>query len=111
MTQKLAKVAATVQGITESHTILYGRLLVAFEAYAKRQLPPREERISRILDCEGNGAHVLIENFATAIKAVPRGDLESYPICSWQNAPIFSTILKTISIQANVRKQFGILGN
>ena len=79
MTQKLAKVAATVQGITESHTILYGRLLVAFEAYAKRQLPPREERISRILDCEGNGAHVLIENFATAIKAVPRGDLESYP--------------------------------
>ena len=79
MTQKLAKVAATVQGITESHTILYGRLLVAFEAYAKRQLPPREERISRILDCEGNGAHVLIENFATAIKAIPRGDLESYP--------------------------------
>ena len=48
MTQKLAKVAATVQGITESHTILYGRLLVAFEAYAKRQLPPREDRITHI---------------------------------------------------------------
>ena len=79
MKEKLAKVAAIVQSITESHAFLYGRLLVAFEAYAKRQLPPREERISRILDCEGNGAHTLIENFATAIKAVPRGELGSYP--------------------------------
>jgi hypothetical protein len=43
------------------------------------EMPPREKRISRILDCETNDAHRLLENLATAAKAVPRGSLGAEP--------------------------------
>ena len=41
--------------------------------------PPRESRASRILDCEKNDAHRLLEELATAAKAKPRGSLGAAP--------------------------------
>ena len=58
-----------VQAIVESHTRLYGLLMEALPAYrGEAELPPREKRVSRILDCETNDAHRLLENLATAAK-------------------------------------------
>ncbi len=72
--------AAAVNAIVESHKSLYGQLLTVFESYnVSHTLPPRASRASRILDCEANGAHALIENLATAAKAAPRGTLGEYP--------------------------------
>ena len=72
--------AAAVNAIVESHRSLYDQLLAAFESYnASHTLPPRASRASRILDCEANGAHALIENLATAAKAAPRSALGEYP--------------------------------
>ena len=72
--------AAAVNAIVESHKSLYGQLLTAFESYnVSHTLPPRASRASRILDCEANGAHALIENLAAAAKAAPRGTLGEYP--------------------------------
>ena len=69
-----------VQAIVESHTRLYGLLMEALPAYrGEAEMPPRERRISRILDCETNDAHRLLENLATAAKAVPRGSLGAEP--------------------------------
>ena len=69
-----------VQAIVESHTRLYGLLMEALPAYkGEAELPPREKRVSRILDCETNDAHRLLENLATAAKAVPRGSLGAEP--------------------------------
>ena len=69
-----------VQAIVESHTRLYGLLMEVLPAYrGEAEMPPREKRISRILDCETNDAHRLLENLATAAKAVPRGSLGADP--------------------------------
>ena len=69
-----------VQAIVESHTRLYGLLMEVLPAYREEtEMPPREKRISRILDCETNDAHRLLENLATAAKAVPRGSLGAGP--------------------------------
>ena len=69
-----------VQAIVESHAMLYGQLLEVLPAYrGEAGLPPREKRVSRILDCETNNAHLLLENLATAAKAVPRGSLGAEP--------------------------------
>ena len=69
-----------VQAIVESHTRLYGLLMEVLPAYrGEAELPPREKRVSRILDCETNDAHRLLENLATAAKAVPRGSLGTEP--------------------------------
>ena len=62
--------ATAVNAIVKSHKSLYDQLWTAFECYNNsRTLPPRANRVSRILDCEANGAHALIENLATAAKA------------------------------------------
>ena len=69
-----------VQAIVESHAMLYGQLMEVLPAYkGEAELPPREKRVSRILDCETNNAHLLLENLATAAKAVPRGSLGPDP--------------------------------
>ena len=69
-----------VQAIVESHAMLYGQLLEVLPAYrGEAGLPPRGKRVSRILDCETNNAHLLLENLATAAKAVPRGSLGAEP--------------------------------
>ena len=69
-----------VQAIVESHAMLYGLLMEVLPAYrGEAGLPPRGKRISRILDCETNDAHRLLENLATAAKAVPRGSLGAEP--------------------------------
>ena len=69
-----------VQAIVESHAMLYGQLMEVLPAYkGEAELPPREKRASRILDCETNNAHLLLENLATAAKAVPRGSLGAEP--------------------------------
>ena len=69
-----------VQAIVESHAMLYGQLMEVLPAYkGEAGLPPREKRVSRILDCETNNAHLLLENLATAAKAVPRGSLGAEP--------------------------------
>ena len=69
-----------VQAIVESHAMLYGQLMEVLPAYkGEAELPPREKRVSRILDCETNNAHLLLENLATAAKAVPRGSLGADP--------------------------------
>ena len=71
--------AAAVGAIVESHKKLYALLLAAFESYKSGALPPRTKRVSRILDCEANGAHTILENLATAVKALPRGSLGAQP--------------------------------
>jgi hypothetical protein len=69
-----------VQAIVESHTRLYALLMEVLPSYrGEAEMPPREKRISRILDCETNDAHRLLENLATAAKAVPRGSLGAEP--------------------------------
>ena len=69
-----------VQAIVESHTRLYDLLMEVLPAYrGEAEMPPRERRVSRILDCETNDAHRLLENLATAAKAVPRGSLGAEP--------------------------------
>ena len=69
-----------VQAIVESHTRLYDLLMEVLPAYrGEAEMPPREKRVSRILDCETNDAHRLLENLATAAKAVPRGSLGAEP--------------------------------
>ena len=60
--------AAAVGAIVESHKKLYALLLAAFESYKSGALPPRAKRVSRILDCEANGAHTILENLASAAK-------------------------------------------
>ena len=61
--------AAAVGAIVESHKKLYALLLAAFESYKSGIIPPRAKRVSRILDCEANGAHTILENLASAAKA------------------------------------------
>ena len=61
-----------VQAIVESHTRLYDLLMEVLPAYrGEAEIPPRERRISRILDCETNDAHRLLENLATAANCRP----------------------------------------
>lgn len=73
----LIKFLEAVDAIIESHESLYNLLADALEYYKPDATarPPRSKRISCILDCEANGAHSLIENLASAVKAVPRGSL------------------------------------
>ena len=71
--------AAAVGAIVESHKKLYALLLAAFESHKSGALPPRTKRVSRILDCEANGAHTTLENLASAAKAAPRGSLGAEP--------------------------------
>jgi hypothetical protein len=71
--------AAAVGAIVESHKKLYALLLAAFESHKSGALPPRAKRVSRILDCEANGAHTILENLASAAKAAPRGSLGAQP--------------------------------
>lgn len=73
--------AAAVNAIVMSHKKLYDLLVAALEYYTPTSvgMPPRGKRISRILDCEANGSHALIEDLATAAKAVPRGELGELP--------------------------------
>ena len=71
--------AAAVGAIVESHKKLYELLLAAFQTYSSGALPLRHNRVSRILDCEANGAHTILENLAIAVKAEPRGSLGTAP--------------------------------
>ena len=68
-----------VQAIVESHTSLYDLLMEVLPAYrGEAEMPPREKRVSRILDCETNDAHrltidgkllfCLLQRFNAAIK-------------------------------------------
>lgn len=70
---------AAVAAIIESHETLKAKLAPVFAGYASNTLPPRPERASRILDCEANGAHKLIEDLATGAKAQARGELSVSP--------------------------------
>ena len=71
--------AAAIGAIVDSHKKLYALLLAAFESYKSGALPPRAKRVSRILDCEANGAHTILENLAIAVKAELRGSLGAAP--------------------------------
>ncbi|MBO5904926.1 MAG: hypothetical protein J6Q84_00745 [Kiritimatiellae bacterium] len=70
---------AAVTAIKESHETLKAKLTPIFIGYSSNILPPRPERASRILDCEANGAHKLLEDLASGAKAQPRGELEAAP--------------------------------
>lgn len=70
---------AAVAAIIESHETLKAKLTPIFIGYSSNILPPRPERASRILDCEANGAHKLIEDLATGAKAQTRGELGVSP--------------------------------
>lgn len=71
--------AEAVAAIVAHHAKLYDLLLAALPAYAGGGMPPRERRISHILNCEENDAHMLLERLATAAKAAPRGSLGEQP--------------------------------
>ena len=71
--------SAAVQAIVAHHAKLYNLLLAALPAYSGGKMPPRKERISHILNCEENDAHLLLEHLATAAKAAPRGSLGEHP--------------------------------
>jgi hypothetical protein len=72
--------AEAVAAIVAHHAKLYELLLAVFPAYrAEGKMPPCESRASRILDCEKNDAHRLLEELATAAKAKPRGSLGAAP--------------------------------
>ena len=71
--------AAAVNAIIESHKKLYDILLTSFGIYNSGVVPPRTKRVSRILDCEANGAHTILEGLAVATKAEPRGSLGAAP--------------------------------
>ena len=71
--------AAAVNAIIDSHKKLYDILLTVFGIYNAGAIPPRHNRISRILDCEANGAHTILEGLAVAAKAEPRGSLGASP--------------------------------
>ena len=72
--------SAAVAAIVAHHAKLYNLLLAVFPAYrGESEMPPRESRASRILDCEKNDAHRLLEELATAAKAKPRGSLGAAP--------------------------------
>ena len=59
--------AEAVAAIVAHHAKLYELLLAVFPAYrGEGEMPPRESRASRILDCEKNDAHRLLEELATA---------------------------------------------
>lgn len=66
---------AAVAAIKESHETLKAKLTPIFIGYSSNILPPRPERASRILDCEANGAHKLLEDLASGAKAQARGEL------------------------------------
>lgn len=66
---------AAVTAIKESHETLKAKLTPIFIGYSSNILPPRPERASRILDCEANGAHKLLEDLASGAKAQARGEL------------------------------------
>jgi hypothetical protein len=69
-----------VAAIVAHHAKLYNLLLAVFPAYrGEGEMPPRESRASRILDCEKNDAHRILEELATAAKAKPRGSLGAAP--------------------------------
>ena len=68
-----------VAAIVAHHAKLYNLLLAALPAYSGGKKPPRKERISHILNCEENDAHLLLERLATAAKAAPRGSLGEHP--------------------------------
>lgn len=70
---------AAVAAVIESHETLKAKLAPIFIGYSSNILPPRPERASRILDCEANGAHKLIEDLATGAKAQARGELGVSP--------------------------------
>ena len=62
--------SAAVAAIVAHHAKLYNLLLAVFPAYrGEGEMPPRDSRASRILDCEKNDAHLLLEELATAAKA------------------------------------------
>ena len=61
--------AAAVSAIIDSHKKLYDILLTSFGIYNSGVVPPRTKRVSRILDCEANGAHTILEGLAAAAKA------------------------------------------
>ena len=71
--------AAAVNAIIDSHKKLYDILLTSFGIYNSGVVPPRTKRVSRILDCEANGAHTILEGLAAAAKAEPRGSLGAAP--------------------------------
>lgn len=71
--------AAAVNAIIDSHKKLYDILLTSFGIYNSGVVPPRTKRVSRILDCEANGAHTILEGLAVAAKAEPRGSLGAAP--------------------------------
>ena len=71
--------SAAVAAIVAHHAKLYNLLLAALSAYSGGKTPPRKERISHILNCEENDAHLLLERLATAAKAAPRGSLGEHP--------------------------------
>ena len=71
--------SAAVAAIVAHHAKLYNLLLAALPAYSGGKTPPRKERISHILNCEENDAHLLLERLATAAKAAPRGSLGEHP--------------------------------
>jgi hypothetical protein len=71
--------AAAVNAIIDSHKKLYDILLTSFGIYNSGVVPPRTKRVSRILDCEANGVHTILESLATAAKAEPRGSLGAAP--------------------------------
>ena len=58
--------AEAVAAIVAHHANLYNLLLATLPAYrGESEMPPRESRASRILDCEKNDAHRLLEELAT----------------------------------------------
>ena len=83
--------SAAVAAIVAHHAKLYNLLLAALPAYSGGKTPPRKGRISHILNCEENDAHLLLERLATAAKAARAALSESIRTFSLRNAATFWT--------------------
>lgn len=60
--------------ITQNADLLLLFIQLDAPYHGRAALPCFFNRLSRLLDCEANGAHKLLEDFATAAKKIPRGE-------------------------------------
>ena len=74
--QPLDALADAIAAIIEQNNALIATVSGLAAAYRGcATMPPRPGRLSALLNCETNGAHIHLENFAHAAKAIPRGDI------------------------------------
>ena len=74
--QPLDALADAIAAIVEQNNALIATVSGLAAAYRGcAPMPARPGRLSALLNCETNGAHIHLEAFAHAAKAIPRGDI------------------------------------